>query len=671
MLETIKAARKHGVVPSIDAMEINMASYAVANLKADIALHGASSQDLNFYLTNTLSARLTEVSLFEEDPISKESARADQAKFDRTHNVVLGNPPYKRTGSDMGILSKPGLSRTHSVSGRANKSLFDDLLEPFQIFYNSGTPHQLYNLYSYFWRWSIYKVFEQNVSGPGVIGFVTSKSWLQGKDFIGLRQLASLEADEIFILDLGGDAIGTRKDENVFPIRTPVCITLMVRRAEPRHDVDAKVNYYRIPGTSRQEKLAYLRDVKFTEVPWKQVASAKSESFIPEHEDSTWQSFPRLVDLLPWQHPGLLFARKWPISPSKDALVQRWQDFTSEIDLDEKARKFQTPKSGLSIFSQSKFLPALVDEPSNSVPVLMRYGYRTFDRQWAIKDTRLAASLRPALLSSHSESQRYLVTKTAQALGAGPGAIVSAEIPDNDFFNGRGGKDVFPLFREPGAANVNVEFVKKLKSDGFVFEETDLFYYCYGVLAGTDYTERFSSQLATPGPKVPVSRDCELFREMVGFGLRLAKLHTFSETDLASQAVARWASEPDFRPLANEIKYEKESLSLHVGSGLLEGVTPSVFDFEVSGMKVINKWLGYRVKSADKKVSSPLENLIGDEWISEWSDQLLEVVAAIEETLRLRNLGSSILDRILGAELFSKDEIPKPSRQETAPPKAD
>ena len=56
-----------------------------------------------------------------------------------------------------------------------------------------------------------------------------------------------------------------------------------------------------------------------------------------------------------------------------------------------------------------------------------------------------------------------------------------------------------------------------------------LFAYTFGVLAGTDYTERFHEALETPGPRVPLTADPDLFARMVAHGEKLIWLQTFGE----------------------------------------------------------------------------------------------------------------------------------------------
>jgi hypothetical protein len=110
-----------------------------------------------------------------------------------------------------------------------------------------------------------------------------------------------------------------------------------------------------------------------------------------------------------------------------------------------------------------------------------------------------------------------------------------------------------------------------------------------------------------------------------------------------------------------------------VADGKLAGVSPEVWAFEVSGMTVIKKWLGYRTaKGAGKAASSdsPLDKIRPTEWEPEWSDELREIVHVLTETERLRPNGVEILDRIMAGELISADELPLPPDALRKPPSA-
>jgi len=60
--------------------------------------------------------------------------------------------------------------------------------------------------------------------GPGIVSFISASSYLAGPAFVGMRERLRRECDEIWVIDLGGEGRGPRRDENVFDIQLPVAI---------------------------------------------------------------------------------------------------------------------------------------------------------------------------------------------------------------------------------------------------------------------------------------------------------------------------------------------------------------------------------------------------------------------------------------------------------------
>jgi hypothetical protein len=227
------------VLPNLHALELMLAPYAVAHLKTALELHaeGVTGAELGIYLTDTLesghSGQLTMVA----DPLSVEGERAEEVKRHTPATICIGNPPYDRVARDAG-----GGWITDRSGGR---SPFDDILDPaleHTIFSHHAS---LYNKFVYFWRWALWKVFEQRPESPGVVSFITPSSWLTGPGFLGLRQLIRQIADDIWIVDLAGDNRGMRRDENVFDIETPVAIVIVSRSTAADQNTSARAHYRR------------------------------------------------------------------------------------------------------------------------------------------------------------------------------------------------------------------------------------------------------------------------------------------------------------------------------------------------------------------------------------------------------------------------------------------
>ncbi len=658
------------------ACEISLASYAVSHLKVslDISEDLREKARLPIYLGDTLGAKHPHVIEALADPISTEGAHADEVKYDWNHNVLIGNPPYDRVESNGtgGFIT--------ALQEGASRSLFDDIFDDARKHVIFSAHASLYNLYVYFWRWAIWKVFEEN-TGPAVVSMITASSWLDGPGFLGLRRLAREVADEITVVDLHGDNKGTRKDENVFDIESPVAIVTLVRHGKGDRSIAAPVRYASYWGT-RADKLAALTDLAAGTIGLTTIEASTDwhAPLIPAAGDADWAAYPKLTDIFPFQQPGMMINRTWPAAPDRQTLKARWAAFTATSVPEERSRYFVTPKTGNKITTKVRGFKPLLDLGSGEAhEPFARFGMRSFDRQWILNDPRLIALERPALWAALSDKQVFLTTMTTTSLGDGPAATLTTAVPDKHHFRGSyGGKDVIPLYRDAkGTPNADPAALKVLSNKlGIKVTAERLFAYTFGVLAGTDYTERFHDALETPGPRVPLTADPELFAQMSQHGEKLIWLQTFGERFGAGTlptAGIEWQAEPSRLPEAKaDIKFDAPTETLKVADGVLTGVPEEVWAFEVSGMNVISKWLGYRMsKPAGRAASSdsPLDHIRPITWSSDWSTELVEIVAAIRETLALVPGGIALLDEIVAGPLIGAGELPPVSPALRKPPK--
>ena len=145
----------------------------------------------------------------------------------------------------------------------------------------------LYNDYVYFWRWALWKLFENpEASGPGIITFITAASYLRGPGFVGMRRKMREAFDELWIIDLEGDNLGARKTENVFAIQTPVAIAIGVRYGNQQPQNPARVRYTKITGT-REEKYSKLDTIRsFADLEWQDCFDGWYDPFLPRR---SWQ----------------------------------------------------------------------------------------------------------------------------------------------------------------------------------------------------------------------------------------------------------------------------------------------------------------------------------------------------------------------------------------------
>ncbi len=663
--------------------ELMVGPYAVTELRVSRALHdrGASlpKDGTHIYLTDTLESpnSVPPALPFILQSIADQHARAIKVKKSVPVIVCIGNPPYDRHEAT----SETNRARTGGWvrwgdDGGSDHPIFDDFRDPAIEAGHGVHVRNLYNLYVYFWRWALWKVFEQpGAKGPGVVSFITASSYLHGDAFRGMREHMRRICEELWILDLGGEGRGTRQSDNVFAIQTPVAIAIAVNSSKPDRTKPAKVHYARVEGT-RAEKLKILGSIKkFSSVKWKTCPRGWQDPFQPPGK-GLYFKWPLLVDLMPWRHSGLKFHRTWPICPERKTLESRWQFLLKSKEMAKFFRETDDRKVSLSyppllpgMELQKPLIELSRDAP---LPPVVRCGYRSFDRQWILADGRLGDRLRPPLWRAHSPKQVYLASLFSQPLGYGPALSACAAIPDIDHFRGSyGAKAVFPLFQDSEARRPNLlPGLLDLLGKTYHHKVTpeDFAAYLYGILAQPEFTKRYAEELETREIRVPLTKDKELFRKVRDTGARLLWMHTYGERFVPKgkqkghvphgRARCVKAIPGDCKGYPESFRYNDTTQTLHVGTGEFSPVIPEVYGFEVSGLKVVQSWLKYRMRKGAGKKSSPLDDIRPEQWTSEFTNELLELLWVLEATVEGYPEQAQLLEAVAESPCFEAEELP-------------
>ena len=701
------AGQATALAKNLYGFELMVGPYAVTELRTSRALRdrGAAlpKDGTHIYLTDTLenpNAKPPVLPLYLK-PISDQHKKALQVKNDVPVIVCLGNPPYDRHEAVQYAEDEkqlPNTARKEILNAaktggwvrwgddqRGGDSIFRDFLDPTTAAGHGVHVKNLYNLYVYFWRWALWKVFEHETSrGPGIVSFISASSYLDGDAFCGMREHIRRLCDEVWILDLGGEGRGTRKSDNVFAIQTPVAIAVAVRTGKAKKDKPAKVHYARIEGT-RDEKLAALDGiVSFKKVKWRDCPDGLQAPFRPAGKGQYFD-WPLLTDLMPWQHSGCEIKRTWPICHDSETLRQRWRALLTAKDPAAAFKETRDRKIN------SKCPPLVETEDAGSPigqlprnappPHIERYAYRSFDRQWMFADTRLGDYLRPTLWYAHGPRQLYLSSSVVLELGRGPALCSSSYIPDRHYFAGRGGKDVLPLYRDAGVREPNIghcvlrTISEQLKRN---VKPEDFLAYIYGALAQPAFTARFAKELGTRELRVPITKKAALFEKVRAAGARLLWLHTYGERFVpkgkkrgqvphgAAKCVKAVPGDADGYP--ELFDYNGAMRTLRVGVGEFAPVSRDVFEFEVSGLKVVQSWLKYRMKKGAGKKSSPLDDIRPERWTSQFTTELLELLWVLETTVAGYPEQARLLEEVVSGPCLQTDELPEVPAELRKPP---
>lgn len=705
-LGKVRETQGEGAVPGIATdlaeqicgFELMTGPYAVAELRVSGALrdHGATLSPgggPHIYLSDTLespNAEPPQLPLFFR-PISDQRVQALKVKSQTPVLVCLGNPPYDRhaAGSSKNRARTGGWVRWGDASD-AGEPILESFRSPARAAGQGIHAKNLYNLYIYFWRWALWKVFEhEKASGPGVVSFISASSYISGAAFCGMREHLRRICDEVWILDLGGEGHAEPREENVFAIRTPVAIAVAVRTKPVNAARPAQVRYARIQG-SRDAKLAALDAINgFESLSWQTCPDGWQAPFLPtptpskvarqgtsrQHEAGGYHGWPLLTDLMPWQHSGMQLKRTWPIAPDENTLRRRWRGLLTAEDRGIAFRETNDRKIDgtydSTVAPGDDATPIALLDQNAPVPELQRYAYRSFDRQFVIADSRLISRPRPSLWRARSIHQLYLSSLLTKQLAHGPALTVSAFVPDLDHFSGRGAKDTIPLYRTADESNPNIlPGLLDVLARTFDVEVTpeDFVAYLYGTLALPAFTATFAPQLMARELRVPITKNRALFEKARSVGARLLWLHTFGERFVptgkstgqvqpgVSKCVTAVPGGPDSYP--ESFSFDVDSRALHVGAGVFAPVRPEVFDFEVSGLRVVKSWLGYRMKRGGGRKSSPLNEIRPDSWTAAFTTELLELLWVLEATVTMYAEQSALAKEIFDGNCFLAQDLP-------------
>jgi hypothetical protein len=203
----------------------------------------------------------------------------------------------------------------------------------------------------------------------------------------------------------------------------------------------------------------------------------------------------------------------------------------------------------------------------------------------------------------------------------------------------------------------------------------DVLAYIAAVAAQPAFTERFAADLRTPGIRVPLTADPDMWQRAVGLGRRVLWLHTrgrrFPDPAEGRPPGPPTVEDPARRPflvepirgaagqLPDELTYDEDTRTLTVGGGKITPVEPEVVSYQVSGMNVLRKWFGYRKASRPQArgEQSPLDDVRPTAWPPAYTTDLLELLHTLTLVTDLEPEQAALLNDVLAAELVTVDEL--------------
>ena len=159
--------------------------------------------------------------------------------------------------------------------------------------------------------------------------------------------------------------------------------------------------------------------------------------------------------------------------------------------------------------------------------------------------------------------------------------------------------NISPEFIAAITAKLGLEFVPKGTGDlKSALGPEDIFHYIYAVFHSPAYRQRYAEFLKIDFPRVPLTEDRSLFKALAEKGADLVAIHLMESPSLSNLVTSfpvAGSDEVERVRYAEPCKKEKGAQApgrVYINkTQYFEGVDPQVWEFQIGGYQVLEKWL--------------------------------------------------------------------------------
>lgn len=562
----------------IHANEIVLMAYYIASINIENVYHSLMPDDSyksfdGICLTDTfqLGEEGSDENLFSEQFPANSKRVIAQKKCPIT--VIIGNPPYsigqKSANDNAQNQSYPNLEKhiettyVEQSEANLNKSAYDSYVKAF--------------------RWASDRLSQTK---GGVIGFVTNGAWLDANGLDGMRKCFEKEFSSIYVFNLRGNQrtsgeLSRKEGGKIFGSgsRTPIAITILVKKKQKKETERAKIFYHDIGDyLSREDKLRIIKqmgDISNPAMMWKNIVpnehgdwlNKRNEMFklfIPIEPDKKFAKGQR--SFFETYAIGVATNRDaWVYNFSSHSVVfnmQRMIDFYNRQQ--EEYSQAIKKNSSLSVEDFVEQDPTKISwtrSLRNSILKSKNYqfkkdnvrigSYRPFQKQnlYFSVNFNEAIGLSPKLFPTPQHKNLVICVS---GIGASKdfSTIITDSIPCLDlveksqcfplYWYDNSEAEIIDLFNQ-GSKNEMDRYVRRdgvtdwilgtaRKQYGYKVTKEDIFYYVYGLLHSPEYRTEFATDLKKSLPRLPLVEKADDFWAFSKAGRDLANLHLNYET---------------------------------------------------------------------------------------------------------------------------------------------
>ena len=478
--------------------------------------------------------------------------------------VVLGNPPYSVSSSNKGEWIRELIKDYKKNLGERKINLDDDYIK--------------------FIRFAEHFI-EKN--GNGIVAMITNNSFIDGITHRQMRRHLLETFDDIYILDLHGNAKKKEKtpdggkDENVFNIQQGVAISIFIRRTGEKKGLGT-VHHSEFYG-KREDKFKALNESDIQGIKWKKLNYSEPYYFFVPKDfglESEYKKGFKLNELFKVFSVGIgTKVDSISVDFNKDQLKHRVIDILDKkYEKSSLISKFNLETN--TTWEYDKALNAQFDDKK-----IVIYDYRPFDTRYIFYDHNFLSRSRKEVMDNFFDKSNYGLElgKTSFI------AFISKNVSDEHFGGPKSYK--FPLYvwieDKTRISNFKKEIVSEIEKIVGKMIPEDIFDYIYAILYSSSYREKYKEFLKIDFPRIPYPKDAKSFKGLIALGAELRSFHL-----LESPKVNRFITSypKDGSNVVEKIIYKDSNVFINTEQ-YFGNVPEVVWNFWIGGYQPAQKWL--------------------------------------------------------------------------------
>jgi SOS-response transcriptional repressor LexA len=628
---------KH-LLPRLYGFELMMAPYAIAHMKIGLKLAETgyrfdTEERARIYLTNALEPSLKQVPLVGLDALAHEATAVNEVKKLKRFTVVIGNPPYS--------ISSSNLSKSHRA-----------IVEPYKWIngvriVEKGARQFEKNIQDDYIKFIRQAEVTISCAGVGVIGFVTNHSFLTNPTFRGLRYSLLQSFNRGDFVDLHGNTLyGEAKeshsnDENVFDIQQGVAISLLRSQPSPNERSFNRIDYW---GTRKDKyhklgRQSISLDNRTSLQPGPEFWAFRVEDKGLREE---YQVLPRISELMPVNSTGVKTHRDhFALDFDQEILKMRIRAFRNKsISDNEIETEFNLADTDAWHLSKKRKLLASRKDWERFLTLAL---HRPFDLKYMYYHPDIVELPRLEVMQNllpRDAGNIAICFPRNLREGWKNHAFVSRDVVHKDALSSLDTCYAAPLFISsatelsfaqaitPNLSKIVLTWAKGLNVELNEKGYLQVFDYFYAVIFAPSYGTRYSEFLKMDFPRIPLTSNPELFRNLARLGGELVAVHLMESPTLdkfTTQFVGARAPEVEKASwLKDTVWIDKEQT---IG---FKGVPEDVWNFHIGGYQVCEKWL--KDRKGRKLLKADIEHY-------------QKIVVALSETIRLMKEIDTVIEK--------------------------